>query len=344
MSFVEAVGANGFTVAMHLLAGLIAALLLGFEVPRRVADLPRGSVGPRSYFLGFVRVASQCAPEILAIGFCLTTAVMLRIRGDVDEVFESERDAEIWQEIKQEWPILCGADTLLSFQAWLRLALLTFVADKADKDMPLAGLASVCFCCAVLARSVLSTQTPSYRLDGPLALGGDLPIAVELAMLPRLAALSFQSLLAKPKTAVLLVSAASVFASLHFLNLADCPALDRLFSIAHVLETCSAACYLYNTVMTCIVRGESHTLSQGFIHLIMPMQAGLSAYYFVAAFTPHPKLVGGGDPFSVILWCNLIQLGIFLCAACLFIASCFGKKLTSSKVEAKGALADELWA
>lgn len=340
MSLFEAVGASGLTVASHLLAGLIAAVLLGFEVPKRVADLPRGSVGPRSYFLGFIRIVSQCAPELLAIGFCLSTAVMLRVRGDVDEVFESEREAEIWEEIKQEWPILCGADTLLNFQAWLRLALLTFVADKADKDMPLAGLASVCFLCAILARSILSTQTPAYRLDGPLALGGDLPIAVELAMIPRLAGLSFQSLVSRPKAAMLLVAAASAFASLHFLNLAECAALDRLFSIAHVLETCCALCYLYNTVMTCIVRGESHTLSQGFVHLIMSLQAGLAAYYFVAAFTPHPKLVGAGEPFLVLLWCNLLQLGIFLCASCLFLASCFGRKPTckAGKVGAQEAL------
>jgi hypothetical protein len=336
MSLFEAVGASGFTAASHLFAGIIALVLLGFEVPRKVAGRPRGSVGPRSYIWGFVRIVSQCAPELLAIGFCLTTAVMLRVRGDMDENFESETEAQIWEEIKQDWPILCGADTLLNFQAWLRLALLTFVADKADKDLPLRGLASVFFFCAILARSILSTQTSAYRLDGPLALGGDLPIAVELAMLPRLAKLSFQRAVSKPKSTALLVSVASVFAARHFLNLAECTALDRLFSIAHVLETCSAVCYLYNTVITCIVRAESHSHSRGFIHLIMPVQAGLSAYYFVFAFVTHPKFIGGGDPFLVLVGCNLLQFGVFLCASCLFIASRFGKEVTSGKIEAPG--------
>merc|ERR1719195_1209502 len=105
-------------------------------------------------------------------------ALALRIRGDVDEVFQSEQEMAVWEQIKVEWPILCGADTLLNIQTWLRLVVLMFVAARAKvgSSVPLAGMAAVLFLAAMVARSAMAARTTAYRLEGPLAMGGDLPI------------------------------------------------------------------------------------------------------------------------------------------------------------------------
>merc|ERR1719215_1600158 len=68
---------------------------------------------------------------------------------------------------------------------------------------------------------------------------------------------------------------------------------------------------------------SGYSASAGFMHLVMPFQAALAAYYFLTAFEPHPSLVGSGRPFCLLVWANLLQLGAYLAAAALYTASHF---------------------
>merc|ERR1719262_1268053 len=103
----------------------------------------------------------------------LLLAAILRLRGDT-EVMTDPAMVKVWEQIKAEWPILMGADTLLNLQAMLRLLVVLFVAYRADAGgrSPLTGLAALLSLAGALARGMLTTRSTMYRLEGPLALGG----------------------------------------------------------------------------------------------------------------------------------------------------------------------------
>jgi hypothetical protein len=258
----------------------------------------------------------------------------------------------VWEQIKQEWPILCGADTLLNFQAWLRLLALMAVAARAkvNEELPMTGMAAVFMLAAMTARAALATSTGRYRLEGPLALGGDLPIAVEVAMLPRLAWLSVRAVRQTPIAAAAWVGAVTWFASFHFLNLASNPDADKLFTLAHAMEMFAAFAFMVNTIVAVCGPGEKKGgAATGFMQLVMPCQAALSAYYFmpsVGAFEPHASLVGGGRPFCLLVWANLFQLMAYLCSAAFYVAGCFLVTRESSEAESDapvvGQISDEV--
>merc|ERR1712232_456820 len=74
--------------------------------------------------------------------------------------------------------------------------------------------------------------------------------------------------------------------------------------------------------------------SAGFMHLVMPFQAALAAYYFLTAFEPHPGLVGAGRPFCLLAWGNLLQLGAYIASAAFFIAGYFDADSSGERVGA----------
>jgi len=171
--------------------------VLCLELPNRIAGVRPGEVGMRSYARGASKVMLRCAPELLCLSVCLLCALALRIRGDT-EILTDPREVEVWEEIKQEWPILMGADTLLNLQAMLRLFVILAVTVREKIDGPLSGMASVLMLASMLARGSMATSTDAYRLEGPLALGGDLPIACEVAMIPRFGDAELQVRTEKP--------------------------------------------------------------------------------------------------------------------------------------------------
>jgi hypothetical protein len=255
------------------------------------------------------------------------------LRGDTEVHFDAQ-EQQVWEVIKKEWPILMGADTLLNFQAMLRLLVLLFVAIRAEASgkSPLTGMAALLGLAAALARGSLNAGTSAYRLEGPLSLGGDLPIACELASVPFLAALGFGGLRKAPVKAVMAVSGAIWFASHHFLNLAKDTNMDRLFIQAHVLELLAAFAYAARACSLMVGQSEGsgkegigHQVVEksswrgsvfvGFMHMLMTFQQALSAYYFLTAFEPSPGLVGQGRPFCILCVGNLLSLGAYLCAA-----------------------------
>jgi len=321
-------GAAGIMSASQVaMMGATCFAILGCELPHRVAGLRPGSMTVREYAGGAAKLARRCAPEVIGVSACLTLAVLLRLRGDTD-VYSDPMSQQVWEQIKKEWPILMGADTLLNLQTWLRLVVLMFVAARAEATkLPLSGMAAALLLASMVARTSLAVQTSWYRLEGPLALGGDLPIACEVAMLPRLAMLSVEALRTSPVAASVVVSVTTWFASHHFLNLAQDPSVDRLFTAAHAFETVAACAYFLNTVMHYCSSKEGdrsgYSASAGFMHLVMPAQAALAAYYFLTAFEPSPNLVGSGRPFCLLCIGNLLQLGLYMISMALHLSGCF---------------------
>lgn len=333
------------SVGLHMAAGApqavlgVAAVLsvLCLEVPHRVAGVRIADLGLKKCAKSCAVVMWRCAPEVLGVSVVLFLALMLRLRGDT-EVMANAQEQAVWEQIKVEWPVLMGADTLLNLQAMLRLLVLCFVAIRAEWGgrSPLTGMPALLFLAAMISRNQLNTQSDVYRLEGPLSLGGDLPIACELAAVPFLAALGLKGLKRAPVKAVLAVSGGIWFASHHFLNLAKNPELDRLFLRAHVLETMAAFAYVARAVSLMFCRDEGKDADGasgsegrklvakdewtsnafvGFMHMIFVMQQAMSAYYFLTAFEPSASLIGGGRPFCVLCIGNLLQLGAFVCAA-----------------------------
>lgn len=325
-----------------LLGATAVGTVLFLEVPWRVAGVRIGEIGVKQCVRTSATFLCRCAPEVLGLSVVLFMALLLRLRGDT-EVMPDPASQQVWEQIKVEWPILMGADTLLNLQAMLRLLVLLFVAIRAEAGgrSPLSGMAALLSLAGALTRGMLTSRTDVYRLEGPLALGGDLPAFCELAGIPFWSALGFRALRRAPIKASLAVSAAIWFASHHYLNLAKDATVDRLFLQAHVLELFASFAYAARAFTLMVTRGSGEdtdgdergrrlveksdwrgTPFVGFMHVLMMLQQALSAYYFLTAFEPHPSLVGAGRPFCVLIGGNLLQLGAYLCAAALFVGGC----------------------
>lgn len=326
-------------VPQALFGAAAVSAVLCLEAPWRIAGIRVADVGFKKCIRSCAGVLCRCAPEVLGFSVVLFLAFVLRLRGDT-EVFTDPASQQVWEQIKVDWPILMGADTLLNLQAMLRLLVLLFVAIRAEatKRSPLSGLPALLMVAGAMTRGMLNARTMDYRLEGPLSLGGDLPAACELAGIPFYASLGLGELKRAPVKASLVVGTAIWFASHHYLNLAKDASVDVLFLQAHVLELFAAFAYLVRTVWLSVGKGADEEVEEeggrrlvakkpdwsgnafiGFMHMLMTLQQALSAYYFLTAFDPHPSLVGRGRPFCVLCGGNLLQLGAYLGAAALFV-------------------------
>jgi len=332
MKFNYLVGSNVGTIATVA----VPAMLLCTEIPRRfnMGDISvRALGGPKGCAVKCLKVASRSLPEIAGLSCVLTIAVALRFFGDQNQ-FTDPMDIQVWEKIKSEWPVLIGADTLLNFQAMLRLLMYSFACFRAkdDASSPFAGVPAAIALAAVLARVSLASNGIDYDLEGPLSMHGALPKFCELAMIPMLAKMSLSGLRQSPITAVSVISMTTWYASHHYLNLASNPNVDKLFTCAHALEFVAAVAFLIRAITIFSEPkkdgAESHastgSLSVGMSFLILPAQAALSAYYFLTAFMPAQELVGGGHPFCLLIWCNLLAMAVYLCSAGFYLAERLG--------------------
>jgi len=285
-------------------------------------QLPGGS--RRDYVQSCKRVLSRCIPEASSLTACLAFAVCLRMSGDTT-INQTPQEAQVWEQIKRDWPILMGADTLLGLQAMLRLVLVSSVAKRVlggiEGPGPLSGLPSILAFGGATARAALAARDRSYILDGPL--GGDLAIAVEMAAVPLLAAISLPAMknASVAAKATALSALALWIASNNHLNLARNPDVDQLFTLAHVFEIFAAVAFLCQAV--CAYSGITKvktTAAQGYVYLMMPAQQALAAYYFLTAFEPSPKLVGKGRPFCLLILGGLLMLAVYLSAVAFYLA------------------------
>mmetsp|Transcript_17492 Transcript_17492/g.32380 ORF Transcript_17492/g.32380 Transcript_17492/m.32380 type:complete len:400 (+) Transcript_17492:109-1308(+) len=340
------IGFAGLAAVPQILLGTTAVFtVLCIELPRSLGmvDLNASDV-----FKGCRRFLAYCAPEAIALACVFLLAVLLRLRGDM-HVPADPLEAEVWEEIKKEWPVLMGGDTLLNLQSMLRLLIFASAAFRAglfqgfsSKPMvttsvdqgngrvaallsPLCGMGAALSLGGMLARTRLCAQAAIYRLEGPLSMGGDLPMFCDLCSIPLLVAMAFSAL--RPSSgSPLRTSAAAAFAlwvaSRHYLNLAKDPSTDSLFTLTYVLEFLAAMAFLGRAVVNSGHEAEGSQRGRafvGFVHVLMAFQQALSAYYFLTAFEPSPKLVGNGRPFCVIIWSNLLAFGAYLCAAGLYL-------------------------
>lgn len=302
-----------------LMCVVVAMVVLRLELQRRAGTGP--DIGSRRdasrYAQNCKRFLKECVPEAASLIACLTLAAALRARGDV----VPPSDAEAWEQIKAQWPLLLTADTLLSLQAMLRLVVLlsmVFRAGIGGQPLALSEETSALWMGANMARLLLLSRTAAYMLDGPL--GGMLPVACEIAVMPILLVLSRGTIRRAPATLALIIAAASCFAFRNHLALCGDVMSDALFTLAHSLDLLAGCTYLVRTVL---IERCTRDVSVGFTHLLMPIQQGVAAYYFWQAFSYVPELVGAGLPFEVLQLGNTVCFGAYLAASALYVAECY---------------------
>jgi len=339
-SFADVFGLSGVFgstggIAETFICTVVAMLVLRIELQRRAVTGPNfGSRQGSGYADGCQRILRQCAPEAAGIIACLTLAAALRARGDVMST-AGVVDEAAWAQIKADWPLLITADTLLSLQAMLRFVILVSVALRCDgsRPVPLADEVGALWLAAAVARLVTGSRASAYWLDGPL--GGNLPFACEIAVIPLLFIIGRNTLLRAPSTVAAIMAVTAIFAGRNRLNLANDIMADSSFIAAHCMDFLASLAYLLRTLLVDSgPRGSAAHISSGFVHLLMPIQQGLSAYYFVRAFEASPALVGAGRPFEMLQIGNVAQLGAYLGAASLYVAECFdGQQYCNSNEE-----------
>jgi len=318
--------------AEALVCAAVAAVVLCLELQRRTTTGPNfGSRQTGWYAESCKRLLKECAPEAVGLTACLTTAALLRARGDVRA---AGADSEAWEQIKAQWPLLLTADTLLSLQAMLRLVVFASVALRAGRGgpAPLAGEPSALWLGAAAARVALLLRSEAYTLDGPL--GGNLPSVCEVAVLPILFLLGRDTLRRAPFTLAWVVAAAACFARRNHLSLADDAHADALFLFAHSLEFLASFAYLLRSALIDVPRGD---VSAGFAHLLMPVQQALAAYYWLQAFDFSPTLVGAGLPFEALQIGCCAQLGAYLGASALYFAEVLDRNEASDGLALGGS-------
>lgn len=331
-------------VPQILLSNTAVMTVLCIELPRCMGMV---DLKARDIFIGFRHFFLYCAPEAIGLATVFLAAVHLRLRGDL-QMPKDLLAAEVWKDIKNEWPVLMGADTLLCLQSMLRLLIFMSAAVRAgafpnlqaskhnlqknsgvDSDVlpPLAGMGATLSLVGVLARVRLYTSAQIYRLEGPLSLNGNLPLFCDLCSVPLLLALSFRAMLpstGKPLQSAAAIALAFLVASQNYLNLAKDSSMDSLFTLTQVSEFFASLAFLGRAVMHTgnEIQGSQHGRAfVGFVHVLMAFQEALSAYYVLTAFEPSPKLVSAGQPFVVFIWSNLLAFAAYLCAAGLYFGT-----------------------
>jgi len=335
--------------------GLAVTAFVGSELKSRFG---LANVNVRSWC---IRVLLRSWPETLALTMVFFFAILLRIFVNPDRGMDPTNAEQMahWNQIKREWPILLGADTLLNLQGMIRLLIWMVVSlrlsmssstrltcrkvqeitsmdvSKAWEFAPLAGSAAALSLAAALARAALAQQTSAYGYDGPL--GGAVPIFVETTTVPFLTAIAMK--LSGSMSAARAAGACGIavwLSSRNYLNISGWEtggeyAYDKMFILAHCLELLASFAFLANTIRKSVrenTAGEAKKTKRsawnGFVHLMLPVQQALASYYWLTAFEPErePGLIGAGRPFCLLKIIGLLQLATYLCAFAFYLAEC----------------------
>lgn len=268
--------------------------------------------------------------EAAGLAVCTTLAAALRSRGDTGVHWPSQLPgvdavavAETWSTISREWPLLVTGDTLLAAQAMLRAVMLApFILRRAQcpglHRSPLCGMACALMLLGQGCRLMCLCQSGAYRLDGPL--GGTPSIILEVLNTSLLLAIGLRPLLYTPRSSGAIALAAFAVASRNRLSLARDPLADTLFPASHILELLAACVHLVHTVSVGEGLGGA---CGGAVHLALPLQQSLAAYYYLEAFRAVPEVLEVGWPVE-LLWVGAVtQLGLYLASAALHLAEAF---------------------
>jgi len=317
-----------------------------FDIGRRLVNVRQQAVGQTSAgSSAHSKKLPGYAPETMGLLVCLGLAGALRIRGSVDLTsLTTDPHMAALAQVAQEWPILLTADTLLSLQAMLRVCVLaSSVLRRGGGPSLLTQEAAVISCGAALARVVLVARSDVYMLDGPL--GGHLPTACEVASLALLLILCRGIHLRNMIESVLTLAIAAWIAYSNRLILANDTLTDGLFIFATVAELLAAFAYLCRAVFPDIkANGSSKdSVALRFAHIIMPVQACLSAYFFLRAFEVNAQFVAAGHPFEILQWGCFAQVGAYAGAALLHWAESVEESQASvSRIPQHAAVATAL--
>jgi len=315
----EALGSASTTFGGYgeaILLTIVTLVVLRVELVRRYVDVGAAPFEAGRYTQILKYFMKQYAPEVAGLMAILTLAAALRARGDK----ATEEDSAGWAEIKEQWPMLMGADTLLALQAMLRFTLLVSTILRAPGGpVPLSGDSAALWLCGAVARVALLARTSAYLLDGPL--GGSIAAAFEIAAVPVLLGVNKGAFRNSRLSTLLVIAGTAAFANRNRLNLANDEVSDSLFIFAQLTDMLAALAFLLRTAL---IDGSLRraNVSVGFTHALMPAQAALSAYYFLEAFPMMPNLVEKGQPFEVLQVGNTAALGAYLGAAALYVAEC----------------------
>eukprot|EP00927_Polykrikos_kofoidii_P006618 TRINITY_DN12681_c0_g2_i1.p1 TRINITY_DN12681_c0_g2~~TRINITY_DN12681_c0_g2_i1.p1 ORF type:complete len:387 (-),score=74.18 TRINITY_DN12681_c0_g2_i1:53-1213(-) len=295
-----------------------ALVVLRVELQRRAGDstgLGGGSIACCK------KIITQCAPEIAGVIGCLTLAALLRARGDSDPLDPSQ--AQVWDAIKSQWPLLVTADTLLALQSMLRVCILVssmLRASSASLPVPLADEAATLCLGAQVMRFIAAAMDSSFKLDGPL--GGTFPVGCDAIAVILLVGLGGLRVFRRnPIASSVTVCCIGWLAGRHHLCMANEVHLDQFFVGAYMLDVFASLTYFGRSLL--IGGSESvyaGRMSVGFTHVLMATQQGLATYYFFVAFDFQENLVGNGLPFSVLKLGNAVAFCAYLASATLWIA------------------------
>jgi len=321
--------------SMQQLLGIGVALLMVYiEAQRRTrtANHDRAAASEEGWCQMLGSVAAKFsprrfAPELVALSICTALSMCLRAYGNPGKPQDSEHE-EAWQQIQNEWPLLATADTLLAFQALLRLIAIISVFLRACPTAPLKSSSAAFFFAAATARVWLATRTDNYLLDGPL--GGKLPLVCEALLALMCAPAGLRGTSQNPLRAAVAVFIVGWCSGKNRLNLAAGNDIlsDALFISAHLFEVMASCSYLWRSLF-------DEARQSALLYLLMVFQQSIGTYYFFEVFSEQDSLVGAGKPFIALHAGNLIQLGLYLTSTvvCLATTCVNGSRQNTSSTE-----------
>lgn len=276
------------------------------------------------------KFVEQFAPEIIGLAVCLAMAFAFRMNTPIENMFDDfdKSQGGSLKQILQSWPLLLTADTLLSLQAMLRLSVVVSSILRTEaRSLPLSQETAAISCVAMLGRVLLVLRSKLYMLDGPL--GGYLPMAFDLVSALLLAILTSGISQKGLAGAALALLAAACIGSTNYLRLAGEHLADGLFIAVQSAEIFAALAYLSRALFSDAGVGSAgrRNVALWFAHILMPIQASLSAYFFIEAFRAIPVMVGAGYPFVVLHLGGLVQVAAYSTAAVIHVTPCEAKEL-----------------
>lgn len=311
---------GGFNVEVVFCVAVVM-VMLRLELFRRAVD---GRPGDRHQSTDkYKKMLRECAPEAAGSLACIVLIIALRSRGDTVSESMDEQSRQAWEDIKNQWPLLLTADTLLAMQVMVRVVVVFSAVLRAGsgKALPVSEETAMLWLAGALARIGVLMQSEAYWLEGPA--GGTIPAVLEVALVPLLLVLGHKALCRCPLTGLLVASLVGVFAGRHHLNIADEQGANVCFMAAHGFEFLAAFAYVVRTMFIDNEGLVGNDLNIAFTHILMPLQTSFSVYFWLQAFEPDADLVGAGIGLQAIQLSCLAQLGAYLAAAALQAAAWF---------------------
>lgn len=271
------------------------------------------------------RLLRRFAPEVAGLAACAALAAVLLSRGEPRDAI-TPGDEAAWEKIKNQWPLLMTADSLLALQAMFRLvllvsALLRFSGGTCGADIsPITGEPALLFLAAGVCRVALLAVSPDHGLEGPLQ--GPVHLAFEAAALPLLLRLCTGPRGCRPTVCGCVAAAAGTLAAawlstMHRLPLADDLLRDSAFTMVQLLEFLACAACLIKTVATCWGPWSPYA---SLVYVLLPLQQALSLYFFIVAFEVSLESACIGRPLLALQLGGAGQLVLLLLAGALHFA------------------------